>query len=302
MKIFLAGATGFVGSALIPRLLQENHQLRVLVRHPDRADRLPAPIKVVAGDPTRPGKWQEEAASAEVIINLTGASVFTRWTAKVKQQIMDSRVLSTRNLVAAMQSSPTPMTLINTSAAGYYGSHDDRPKTEKAPPGNDFLAQVCTAWEHEAMKAAEHGHRVAIARLAVVLGRGGGALNQMLPPFRLGLGGRMGSGQQPFPWIHLDDLTAIFAFLCHHREIAGPVNCAAPQVISNAEFTKALGRALKRPTLLAVPGFILRLMMGEMSTALLSGTRVIPEVLQQHGFVFRFPEIDQAFTELLSRS
>ncbi|ADH85636.1 TIGR01777 family oxidoreductase [Desulfurivibrio alkaliphilus] len=299
MKIFLAGATGFVGSALIPRLLQENHQLLVLVRHPDKADRLPAPVKVVAGDPTRPGRWQEEAASAEVIINLTGASVFTRWTAKAKQQIMDSRVNSTRHIVEAMQGAANPMTLINTSAAGYYGIHDDQPKTETSPPGQDFLAQVCRAWESEALKAADHGHRVAIARLAVVLGRGGGALAQMIPPFNLGLGGRLGSGKQPFPWIHLDDLTAIFAFLCHHREISGPVNCGAPQIINNAEFTKAMGQRLKRPTLLAVPGFMLRLALGEMSAALLGGTRMVPEVLERHGFVFRFPEIDQALADLL---
>lgn len=300
MKIFLAGATGFVGNALIPVLLRDEHQLTVLVRHPEKADRLPAPVTVVAGDPTKPGLWQREAAAAEVIINLTGASVFTRWTAKAKQQIMESRVLATRHMVEAMQTTAHPKTLINASAAGYYGTQDDGLKTEKAPPGNDFLAQVCVAWEREAFKAAESGHRVVTTRLAVVLGRGGGALAQMLTPFRLGLGGRLGSGKQPFPWIHLDDLTAIFSFLCNHPEITGPVNCAAPQIISNAEFTKAMGKALHRPTLLPAPTFILRLALGEFSNALLGGTAMPPAALEEHGFTFRFPRIDQALADLVT--
>lgn len=299
MKIFLAGATGFVGSALLPRLLQENHQLTVLARNPDKAARLPAHVKVVPGDPTRPGTWQQAASAAEVIINLAGASVFTRWTAEAKQQITESRVLATRHLVEAMGAESSPKTLINASAAGYYGIHDDQLKTEAAAPGHDFLARVCVAWEGEAYRAAEQGHRVVTTRLAVVLGRNGSALARMLPPFRLGLGGRLGHGQQPFPWIHLDDLTTIFAFICNHPEISGPVNCGAPQLINNAEFTKALGRALKRPTLLPAPGFAIRLLLGEMSSLLLGGARMTPAVLEKHGFIFRFPRIEPALADLL---
>jgi uncharacterized protein len=301
MDIFLAGATGFVGSALIPHLLAEGHQVRVLVRNPGKAGQLPAPVKVVNGDPTRPGPWQQEAAGAQVVINLTGTSIFTRWTPAAKRQILDSRILATRNLVEAMGPAGPDgaKTLINASAAGYYGGQGDEVKTEAAGPGRDFLAEVCVAWEKEAFRAGQHGHRVVATRLAVVLGRGGGALSQMLTPFRLGLGGRLGSGRQFFPWIHLADLTAIFAFLIKHPEISGPVNCGAPNPINNAEFTRALGRALNRPTWLPVPGFMLRLLFGEMSSVLLTGPAMIPAVLQKHGFAFQFPAIDQALVDLV---
>ncbi len=300
MKIFLAGATGFIGHALLYRLLEGKHQLLVLVRNPQKAQRLPDAVKTVHGDPTRPGKWQEEAASADVIINLTGSSIFTRWTPRAKQQIMDSRVLSTRHLVDAMLTAASPMTLINASGVNYYGMDDEAIKSEESGPGDDFLARVCQAWENEAFRAAEHGHRVVTTRQAVVLGSGGGALAQMLPPFRLGLGGRLGHGRQPFPWIHQDDLTSIFAYICNNPDISGPVNCAAPQIITNAEFTRSLGKALRRPTLLPAPGFIIRLLLGEMSSLLLDGTRVTPAVLEKHGFKFRFPDIDQALTNLLT--
>ncbi|TBV83378.1 MAG: TIGR01777 family protein [Desulfobulbaceae bacterium] len=304
MNILLTGTTGFIGSALIPHLLAAGHQLKVLVRNPQKAAILPREVGIVMGDPTQPGPWRQEVAAAQAIINLTGASILTRWSPAAKQSIQTSRIIATRLLVDAMLSATGsgPKTLINASAAGYYGLKDDTDKEEDAEAGDDFLAQVCVNWEREAFKAKQHGHRVVTTRLGVVLGRGGGALAKMLPAFRWGLGGRIGSGRQPFPWIHLDDLTAIFAFLLKHPEIAGPVNCAAPQAINNKEFTLAMGQALRRPTVLPVPDFILRLLLGEMSTVLLNGVNIIPAVLKKHGFIFTFPRIDQALDHLMTAS
>lgn len=301
MNIFLAGSTGFVGSALAHHLVGKGHQVSALVRSTGRAGNLPAAAEIVNGDPTRPGPWQQAAARAEVIINLTGTSIFKRWNPANKQNIMNSRVLSTRNLVAALAGAETtpPRTLINTSAAGYYGYADDELKTEKSPPGHDFLAEVCLAWEREAMAAQRLGHRVVLTRLGVVLGPGGGALSRILPAFRLGLGGRLGHGRQGFPWIHLDDLLEIYSFLVEQPGISGPVNCTAPQILNNAEFTTALGRALHRPTPLPAPGFMLRLLLGEMSSMLLQGSRVQPTILEESGFSFRFPRIDQALDDLV---
>ncbi|HET98542.1 MAG TPA: TIGR01777 family protein [Desulfurivibrio alkaliphilus] len=301
MNIFLVGATGFVGVALTQHLLTKGHQVSTLVRSMNRAAALPAAATIVSGDPTRPGPWQQTAAASDVIINLAGASIFTRWSETTKRIILESRVLSTRNLVAALATvdPTTPRTLINTSATGYYGYVDDGLKSEKSPPGRDFLAEVCQTWEREAMAAQNLGHRVVITRLGVVLGGDGGALGKMLPAFRLGLGGRLGSGEQGFPWIHLADLLEIYSFLIERPDISGPVNCTAPQPVNNAEFTRALGRALHRPALLPVPGFLLHLLLGEMSSMLLRGCRVKPEILEAQGFSFRFPRIDQALDDLV---
>ncbi len=300
MRIFIAGGSGFVGRALSARLAAEGHQIQVLTRSPRKAETLPEGVTMVAGDPTRPGPWQEQAAGAEVVINLAGASIFSRWTPEVKQRIRDSRILTTRNLVAAMQPDrPGGQTLINAGAAGYFGFASQEPCPETSPAGDDFLARVCVDWEREAQQAASKGCRVVITRFAVILGTEGGALSKMLPAFRLGFGGRLGHGRQWFPWIHLDDLREIFLFLLKHPEISGPINCAAPAPVRNGEFTRELGRALHRPVLMPVPGWLLRLLLGEMSTVLLEGNRMIPKVLTDNGFLFRFPTIRQALVDLV---
>lgn len=298
MKIFLVGATGFVGSYLTPALLAQGHQVSLLLRNQAKRGPVPPGVQTVVGNPMLPGEWQRAVAKAELIINLAGANVFTRWTDKSKESIMESRLLSTRHLVEAMGRG-APKTLINASAAGYYGYLSTEPRTEESPPGDDFLARVCVAWEDEAKKGERSGHRVVLARLAVVLGAGGGALGKMLTPFRLGLGGRIGDGRQPFPWIHIADLLSIFSFLIDNPEVRGAVNCVAPQQINNMEFTRAMGRALHRPTLLPLPGSILRLAMGEVSSAMLSGARVVPARLEQQGFKFRYPTIEAALSNLL---
>jgi len=299
MKVFVAGGTGFVGSALIPDLLLHGHEVTALVRNPEKRRKLPAGIEVVEGSPTKPGDWMAKLNAAEAIINLTGATIFTRWTAEAKKRILESRTISTRNIVAAIAQGRAPgVTLINAGATGYYGFDGEEPKTEEAPPGSDFLARVCAAWEEEAFRAADKGVRVAVARFGVVLGRQGGALATMLPAFRLGLGGPLASGKQWFPWVHLADLTAALLFLIE-QPIAGPVNVVAPHPIRNQEFTAALAKALGRPALLRVPRLVLRTVLGEMGSVLTEGAAVKPQVLLAAGFSFRFPTLDEALKNLV---
>ncbi len=300
MRIFIVGGTGFIGSHLIPRLLQDGHTVRVLVRSPGKASQLPAGTGVVAGDPTMPGHWRNEVRNAEAIINLAGFNIFARWTAKNKHLIRDSRILSTRNIVEAIVPDITPaQTLINASAVGYYGGNGDADKNEDALAGDDFLARVCVDWEKEAFKACHKGTRVITTRFGIVLGRGGGALTKMLPAFRLGIAGRLGSGRQWFSWIHVDDLVALFPFFLDHPEIAGAVNCCAPHPVRNVDFTKTLGRVLRRPTILPVPRLVVEAALGELGTVVLDGARMVPGVLIKHRFPFRYPDLDSALQEIV---
>lgn len=301
MRIFLAGGTGFLGSALVPRLLETGHTVTALVRSKKKAHLLPPGVTQVSGDPTLPGRWQDEVRASEAIINLCGQSIMARWTPKVKKMIQDSRVLSTRHIVEAIDpAAPMKQTLINASAAGYFGLNGDADKDEDAPAGSDFLARVCIDWEKEAFKACHKGTRVVTTRFGVVLSKKGGALPKMLPAFKLGVAGRLGSGRQWFPWIHLDDLLAALLFCLDHPEITGAVNCCAPIPVSNAGFTKALGAALHRPTVLPVPRFAVKLALGELGNILLGGSRVVPGVLVKHHFPFQYPDITSALTELTS--
>lgn len=301
MRIFVVGGTGFIGFHLIERLLQDGHTVTALVRSPHKTSRLPAGVATVAGDPTRPGHWQEEVRQAEAIINLAGFNIFARWTPKNKKLIRESRIHSTRNIVAALLPDRTPaQTLINASAVGYFGFDDGTDKNEDAPAGKDFLARVCVDWETEAFKASRKGTRVIAARIGIVLASNGGALARMLPAFRLGVAGRLGHGRQWFPWIHLDDLIAIFPFCLNHPEITGPLNCCAPHPVRNLEFTRTLGRVLHRPTILPAPAFAVRLALGELSSVVLEGARVLPGNLLRHGFSFRYPELEPALKGLLA--
>jgi len=201
---------------------------------------------------------------------------------------------------ALSRSGSAPPDLINANAVGYYDPNRHDEATESAPPGENFLSRVCIDWQSEALKAEKHGSRVVILRIAPPLAKDGGALSSMLTPFRLGLGGRLGSGKQPFPWIHLTDFLGAVEFLARDRNVSGPVNMCAPGLISNAEFTRALARALGRPALLPVPSIALKLALGELSQMLLQGPRVKPDVLLQSGFDFRFPHIDGALRDILA--
>ena len=300
MKIFIAGGTGFLGQALIRKLLREGHAVTALARSPKKLGDLTPHIRVVSGSPLVPGPWQEELAGQDVVINLTGTSIFTRWTPAAKEMILHSRIAATKNIVKAIPDHPAaPLTFINTSASGFYGLCGDEEKYEDGLPGSDFLASVCKRWEEEANRAQGKA-RVISLRIGIVLGKNGGALAKMLPAFRLGVAGKLGHGRQWFPWIHLDDLTSAILFCMKHSEIAGPVNLSAPAPVRNGEFTRILGTVLRRPTFLGVPGFAVRLVLGEMSSVVLEGCRMMPGVLTANGFSFRFPEVRPAIEDLLS--
>ncbi|MEW6221159.1 MAG: TIGR01777 family oxidoreductase [Thermodesulfobacteriota bacterium] len=301
MEIFLAGGTGFIGQALARHLAAAGHQLTALVRHPDKARLLPAGTRIVAGTPLRAGPWVADLNRADAVVNLTGRSIFARWSEPVKAEIRASRLQSTRSLVQAIDPGRgARMVLVNASAVGYYGVAPAGVCREDSPPGDDFLARVCVEWEAAAREAAAKGVRVLLARFGVVLGRDGGALAAMRPAFRLGLGGRLGSGDQPFAWIHLSDLTAAIAFMLATPALAGPVNLVAPQEVTNRQLTVTLARLLGRPAALPVPAAILRLALGELGGLLLGGGRVRPGALIEHGFLFRFPELEGALADLVA--
>ena len=301
MKVMVTGGSGFVGSTLCARLAGEGHSVTVLTRGPRGAERLPPGVAACVGDPTKPGAWQDEAAGHDALVNLAGASIFNRWSQPYKELIHSSRVLTTRNLVRAMARRPAeaaPAVLVSASAVGYYGPRGDQELDEAAPPGGDFLASVCRDWEAEALKASELGARVVTARFGIVLGSGGGALGQMLPLFRRGLGGRLGSGKQWMSWIHQEDLVRAILF-CLEKDMSGPANCTAPGPVMNRELAASLGRVLHRPAFLPAPGLAIRLALGEMGSILLTGQRVLPRALLRAGFSFKFPELEGALRDLL---
>lgn len=295
MKAMIIGGTGFVGRHLAKRL----DRPVVVGRNADK-------IKQRLGDvEARP--WNPDAIDpslfhgVDTVFHLAGESIFNgRWTPERKERIRTSRVDLTRRLVAAMGKCETrPKTLICASAIGYYGSRGNAVLNEDSTPGLDFLAQVCVDWEKAAMRASEYGLRVASLRNGLVLGKGGGALAQMLPIFRKGLGGRLGEGRQFMSWIHIDDLTSIMLHVAKDESLSGPINAVAPKSVTNAKFTRTLGRVLKRPAFFHVPGFVLRLALGEFATAPLSSQRVIPEKLHRAGFEFAYPELKEALENLL---
>jgi hypothetical protein len=256
----------------------------------------------VVGDPTRPGPWQEAVPSHEVFINLAGASIFSRWTEAHKKAMRDSRILTTRNLVEALAARKGQTTaLISTSAIGYYGFHGDEELTEDDPPGNDFLAVLCRDWEAEARKAEGWGVRVVRCRFGIVLGDKGGALDQMLPLFKKNLGSPLGSGDQWFSWIHQEDLSRVLLFLIGQEQAAGPINATAPRPVRNRELSRLLAAALNKSTFLPpVPGFLLKLILGEFGNVLLKGQRVLPGKLLSLGFQFQFPDLKGALENLLN--
>lgn len=302
MEVFVTGGSGFVGCALCAALLNQGHQVTVLSRSAQASQRLPKGVGYCLGDPTEPGPWQAEAARHQGFVNLAGASIFQRWTPAYKKTILDSRVRSTRNLVQALESrhSPEPAVLVSASAVGYYGMTGDQELDESSPGGPDFLAQVCRQWEAEATQAQHAGARVALTRFGIVLGEHGGALDQMLPLFRRGLGGPLGSGRQWFSWIHQRDLVAALALALSDPRVQGPMNCTAPQPVTNRQLARALGKALDRPAWLPAPAFAVRLALGELGSVALAGQRVLPRLLLALGFEFGFPTLEAALADLLA--
>jgi uncharacterized protein len=306
MKVVVTGATGFVGRPLVRALIARGHDVVAWTRDPARARiHLPALCAVEAWDPhaaTDPAKLR----GVDAIVHLAGESVAgSRWTKERKNEILASRVDSSRSIVDALQamsSADRPRALIAASAIGFYGDRGDELLTERSSAGEGFLADVCRAWEGEVARADALGVRTVSVRVGVVLGRDGGALQAMLPPFRLGGGGRIGSGRQWMSWVHLDDLVALFAHALENDQLAGIVNGTAPNPVTNAVFTAELGRVLSRPTILPVPAIALRVVLGEMSKILLASQRVSPERTLASGFAFRWPELGPALESLLSDS
>lgn len=301
MKVFMTGGTGFIGTNLISKLVEKGHHLTVLTRR-IREDRpLPPGADYLEGDPTQPGSWQDCIAEHEVIINLAGASIFKRWTRSAKKAIHESRMLATQNLVDALSARKSMNThFLSTSAVGYYGFHGDEDLDEDSPPGEDFLASLAVEWETLAMKAETLGARVVPLRFGIVLGKEGGALKQMIPLFKWYLGSPLGSGEQWFSWIHMDDLTNIYFFLLEKQDIVGPINCMAPNPVRNGQLTKAIGEVLGKPTFMpAVPAFAMKMILGEFGSILVKGQKVLPKRLLDNGFRFRFPDIRGALQDLL---
>lgn len=298
MQILVTGATGFVGRALILRLLRDGHRVRALVRSRGRALALLG-AEVELADAAGEGALLRAVEGCDAVINLAGESVGTRWTAARKQALWDSRVALTNALVAAIgQAQGRPAALVSASAVGYFGDRGEEPLDEASAPGDDFLAEMCKAWEAAAQAAEGHGLRVCRVRIGLVLGRGGGVLDRLLPLFRAGLGGPLGSGEQFFPWVHLHDLVELLATAAVDGRFAGPVHAVAPEPSTNRRFARMLGAALHRPAFLPAPAFALRLVLGEAASALLAGQKVRPARTQELGFQFRFPTLQAALSDL----
>jgi len=298
MRVFITGGLGFVGTQLSIRLLKRGHEVTVVDHSPKPKPYTPGQVKYVPADTTIPGAWQEELLKHDAVINLAGASIFQRWNEKTKQLIYNSRIHTTRNVVEAMTGEKGTL-LCSTSAVGYYGFQYDEELIEEDSPGDDFLAKVCVDWEKEALKAADKGVRVTITRFGIVLGKTGGALGQMISAFKKFVGGPLGSGNQWFSWIHMEDLLSAFLFVFDNQDIHGPVNVCSPNPVRNRELATALGKALSRPSFFKAPAFMIRLVLGEFGSVVLEGQRVIPAKLLRQGFMFQYSEITEALKEVI---
>jgi uncharacterized protein (TIGR01777 family) len=280
MNVGITGLTGFVGGRVAEHLRANGHFIRAIS--------------------TRTAPRPEDLEGMDAIIHLAGEPVAQRWTPATRERIRSSRVEGTQRLVKALAGlARRPPVLVSASAIGYYGSRGDELLTESAEPADDFLGSVAVEWEHEAQEAAKLGIRVVCLRIAMVLGRNGGAFEQMLLPFRLGVGGKIGSGEQWMSWIHIADLLALIFFALETPGLNGPVNASAPNPVTNADFTRALAGALHRPAIFKVPPLALNLLYGEMAQLLYASQRVIPEAAVRAGFRFQFPEINGALRHLL---
>ena len=301
MKVFITGGTGFVGTGLTQKLAQEGNEVTLLTRSIKSHPAALQGVSYVEGDPTQKGRWQEKVADHDVVINLAGASIFRRWSDTAKKLIWDSRIQTTQNLVEALSARKGKEThLFSTSAVGYYGFHQDEVLDERSPSGEGFLADLSREWESAAVKAKDYGVHVILMRFGIVLGRRGGALQQMIAPFKWWMGSPLGSGNQWFSWIHEQDLVDVFLFLIKGKRISEAVNCTAPNPVTNRELTNVLGEVLGKPTFMpGVPGFVMSLVLGEFGSVLLKGQRVVPKKLLEAGFRFSFPDLRSALKDLL---
>jgi uncharacterized protein (TIGR01777 family) len=300
MNVTLTGATGLIGTKLVHALRDRGDTATVLSRSPDKA-RTALRVEAQAWDPLAGAAPADALRGRDAVIHLAGEPVAQRWNDKVKRAIRESRETGTRNLVDGIRAAGAegPKVLVSSSAVGYYGKHGDERVPESAPPGDDFLAGVCVGWEREADAAAVLGLRVVKIRTGVVLDKSGGALKTMLPPFRLGAGGPVAGGDQYMPWIHVDDLVALYLRALDDDGWSGAYNGSAPEPVTNKAFGKALGKALHRPAIAPVPAFALRLLYGDMAEIVTEGQRAVPERPLAGGFTFRHPDLDEALRSAL---
>lgn len=301
MKILVAGGTGFLGAALITELAAAGNEVIALVRRAPPAGTFPGTVQIALWDGSTPGDWYRHMESVNAVINLSGASIGgRRWSASRKALILESRTASTRALVEALRvAQPRPQVFINASAVGYYGMAGEGIVTEESGPGDDFLADTCRRWEAEALLARDLDVRVVLPRFGVVLARGGGALEKMLPAFAMFIGGPLGSGQQWYPWIHRDDAIGILRYLLNHPDVEGGINVVSPETVDMKRFSSELGLALRRPSWLPVPSFLLKILLGEMSGIVLKGRRIVPARLMSMGYSFKYPALRGALMSTL---
>ncbi len=278
MNVAITGASGFVGTRLTERLRSEGHSVKAIS--------------------LRNNVNPNDLAGTTAVVHLAGEPVSQRWTREVRRKILESRREGTRTLVKAMQPNP-PNVLVSASAIGYYGERGDELLTEQSAPGKGFLCDTAKIWEEEALKAADFGVRVARLRIGMVLGPGGGALKKMLLPFRLGLGARLGNGKQWVSWIHREDLVSLICFVIREKTLRGALNATSPNPVTNAEFTKALAKAVHRPAIFAAPKFALKVLFGDMAEVILQSQRVMPEATLASGFEFEYPDLQGALLEIL---
>ncbi|HKY06732.1 MAG TPA: TIGR01777 family oxidoreductase, partial [Candidatus Binatia bacterium] len=298
-KIVISGATGFIGSILADRLWNQFHSLVLLSRKP------PSEVGVskkewFAWNPPGGGPWEEAIDGADVVINLAGEPIAgKRWSKEQKEKLRSSRIDATRAIVRAIAKAKTkPRFLLNASAVGYYGAHGEETVTEATPAGSDFLSRLCVDWEAEALKAETHGVRVCRIRTGIVLDKGRGALAKMVPPFKMFVGGPLGSGKQYMPWIHIEDEIGLLLFLIEHESARGPFNATAPNPVTMEEFARSLGEALNRPSWVSVPPSALAILTGEMADMLLTGQRAVPDAATKLGYSFKYSTIGAALQSL----
>lgn len=306
MRVFVTGGTGLVGRRLVKRLTERGDDVVLLTRRPDEARRLfGTGVEAVEGDPVREAAWMASAVACDGAINLAGENLFNRrWNVAFKQLVAESRVGSTRNVAKALagasrRADGSPKVLVNASAIGIYGPRGDEPISENSPTGSGFLSSLCAEWEGAARSVESSGVRCAIVRVGVVLDTAGGALANLLTPFKLGAGGPVGSGRQWMSWIHHEDMGSLFLLALDDPRAIGPLNGTAPNPVTNREFAKALGRALHRPAFVPTPAFALRLALGEVADVVTTGQRVLPEKALALGVKFQFPTIDAALADVL---
>lgn len=300
MRVLVTGGSGFVGQRLCQQLIEQGHEVQVVSRRPHHVrDRLPS------GCDIRDSAQAFVESPPDALVNLAGESIAgKRWSDEQKATLIDSRVGATQQLVALCEQlkangQPLPGVMVSGSAMGYYGDQGKRVVTEETPPNEEFAHRLCQQWEAAAQPIEAMGVRLAIVRIGLVLEAGGGSLQKMLPPFKMGVGGRFGSGEQFMPWIHREDLVAAIIFLIEHESLNGAFNASAPHPVTNATFTKTLAKQLNRPAIFPVPAFVLKAGLGEMSRLLLTGADIRPARLEEAGFTFQYPTLDKALKAIL---